>query len=189
MNKQDNMIKEYEELRNEIQKKTELHNSLVTFMITTVVAVLAFALDNDNTLLYLLPYGIIIPISMRITYYRFAMVKLSAYIIVYLESEIDGLKWETRNANLISSEHNNMYNIFTISHYYEGMILSVICYVLYVNNYIKDKVVNFQTIVFLLMPLVLVIWVFVITKRIASFDKEKDEWIKKWGNNKQNNNK
>lgn len=40
MNEQDNIVKEYEELRSEIKQKTDLHNSLVTFMITTVVAVL-----------------------------------------------------------------------------------------------------------------------------------------------------
>ena len=179
-NVQNNILKEYDELRSEIKQKIELHNSLITFMITTVVAVLAFALDNDNTLLYLLPFAIIIPISMRITYYRSAMAKLSAYIIVYIENEIEGLCWETRNTKLINEDVNNFYNRFTISHYYEGIILSVVCYVLYFRDYIKDKTINSQTILFLLAPFVLIIWEGLITKRIVTFDDEKNEWIEKW---------
>ena len=93
MKAHDNVIKEYEDIRGEIKQKIELHNSLIMFMITTVVAVLAFAVQGDNSILYLLPFGIIIPTSMRITYYRTAMAKLSAYIIVYIENKIKGLNW------------------------------------------------------------------------------------------------
>ena len=100
-NNPDNIIKEYEELRNEIKQKVELHNSLITFMITTVIAILAFAVEGDSTILYLLPFGIIIPISMRVTYYRTAMLKLSAYIIVFLESEIEELNWDDIKYHLL----------------------------------------------------------------------------------------
>ena len=75
--RQANLAKEYEDLRDEIKQKIELHNSLITFMITAVIAVLAFALENNNAMLYLLPFGIIIPISMRVTYYRTGMIKMS----------------------------------------------------------------------------------------------------------------
>ncbi len=40
MSKKENIIKEYETLRAEMLRKIELHNSLITFMITTVVALL-----------------------------------------------------------------------------------------------------------------------------------------------------
>ena len=83
MKAHDNVIKEYEDIRGEIKQKIELHNSLIMFMITTVVAVLAFAVQGDNSILYLLPFGIIIPTSMRITYYRTAMAKLSVYYCIY----------------------------------------------------------------------------------------------------------
>lgn len=83
------LLKEYECLKSEIQQKIELHNSLTMFMITTVIAILAFALESDNSLLYLLTFGIIIPVSMRIAYYITAMVKLSAYISVFIEKSRD----------------------------------------------------------------------------------------------------
>lgn len=183
----DEIIKEYEDLRGEIKQKIELHNSLATFMITTVVAILAFALKSDNSLLYLLPFAIIIPISMRITYFRTALVKISAYIIVYIEDKINGLNWETRNTHLTNINHNNLYNNLTISHYYEGMVLSIVCYALYFFNYVKDNIIDFQSIILLIIPLLLVLWEFVITKRIMSFDQERDEWIRKWKDFKNSN--
>lgn len=182
MKAHDNVIKEYEDIRGEIKQKIELHNSLIMFMITTVVAVLAFAVQGDNSILYLLPFGIIIPTSMRITYYRTAMAKLSAYIIVYIENKIKGLNWETRNNKLINSVHNNIYDNLTISQYYEGMILSLICYLLYFFDYFKGKEVNLQTIMHVFVPFLFVLWEIVITKRIASFDKERNTWISKWKN-------
>ena len=78
-----NNIKEYDNLRNEINQKIELHNTLLTFTITTTVAVLTFALSQNKTILYLIPFCILIPMSMRIAYYRSAMSKLSAYMIVF----------------------------------------------------------------------------------------------------------
>lgn len=187
MNEQENIVREYEDLRNEIKQKIELHNSLITFMITTVVAVLAFALERENTLLYLLPFGVIIPISMRITYYREAMVKLSAYIIIYIENEIEGLNWETRNTQLINVDKNSLFDKFTISHYYEGIILSIVCYILYFIDYIKDNVISVRMIIYLVLPFLLVIWEAVITKRIITFNKQKNEWIKKWKDFRDNN--
>ena len=46
-----NNIKEYDNLRNEINQKIELHNTLLTFTITTTVAVLTFALSQNKTIL------------------------------------------------------------------------------------------------------------------------------------------
>lgn len=183
MSAQDNLIIEYQELRSEIQNKVELHNSLVTFMITTVIAVLAFALESDNILLYLLPFGIIIPISMRIVYYRSAMVKLSAYIIVFLESNLTGLKWETRNRQFVMKNGFNFYDKVTTSHYYEGIILSIICYTLYIWSLLENKKIN---IFYIGLPLLLLIWEAVITNRIKSFDKDKEKLIKGWSELKSN---
>lgn len=187
MNDRENVIREYEDLRNEVKQKIELHNSLITFMITTVIAVLAFALESKNTPMYLLPFGIVIPISMRITYYREAMVKLSAYIVIYIENEIEGLNWETRNTQLINADKNSLYDKLTTSHYFEGIILSIICYVLYVVNYVKENAMCFKTIMCLTIPFFLVIWEVIITKRIITFNKQKNEWIKKWQDFRENN--
>lgn len=186
MSKKDEVIKEYEILREEMLQKIELHNSLITFMITTVVALLTFSLTQDEPLLYLLPFCIIIPITMRVTYYRTMMIKLSAYIIVYLEKEVKGLKWETRNTLFANSEDKQLYNDLTISHYYEGFLLSIVSYSLYVYTLTNGKKLNCEVIVCAILPIILVIWEWIITKRISCFHKEKNKWIREWENFKNN---
>lgn len=179
----ENLIKEYDNLRHEINQKIELHNTLLTFTITTTVAVLALALSQGTTILYLIPFCILIPMSMRIAYYRSAMSKLSAYMIVFLENKIDGVKWETRNAKIINAESNNkMFQLrkFIILPYYECLILAIICYFLYIFDYLQDKTINPMVIVNTLWPFSLVVWELQITKRINSLHEEKDYWIRRW---------
>lgn len=177
-------IKEYEDLRSEIKQKMEAYNSLVTFMITTVIAVLVFAVENDNMLLYLLPFGIIIPISMRMLFYRASLAKIAAYIIVYIESDLCGLGWETRN-NLIKcfDVYNNdfkLYDKFVFPHYYEGMVLSIICYILFFTKYIIYGNISKKTLIYAIIPVFFILWEYLIVKKIISFDKKENEWIKKW---------
>lgn len=84
----DNLIlKEYEMLRSEIEQKISLHNTLLTFIITSTVAVITIAISEGITILYLFPFCIIIPMMMRIAYYRKVIVKLSAYMIVFFWSQ------------------------------------------------------------------------------------------------------
>ena len=176
------MEKEYDTLRNEINQKIELHNSLITFTITTTVAILTFALSQNNVFLYLTPFCIIIPMSMRIAYYRSALSKLSAYIIVFLEKNLEGMNWETRNAMLTKETlgKKRKFKIPTVLPYYECLILSAVCYICYLYEYTKNKDINIQTVCFLCFPSLLVIWEMIMAKRINSFDKEKQAWISIW---------
>lgn len=53
----DNLIlKEYEMLRSEIEQKISLHNTLLTFIITSTVAVITIAISEGITILYLFPF-------------------------------------------------------------------------------------------------------------------------------------
>lgn len=92
----ENMIKEYENLRNEILQKIQLTNTLLNFAVTTAVAILAFAveLETQNALLFLVPFCVLIPTSVRIKYYRNSMARISAYMNVFLEEKIEGFDWD-----------------------------------------------------------------------------------------------
>lgn len=177
------MEKEYDNLRNEIIQKIELINTLLTFTITTTVAILTFALSRKNEILYLMPFCIIIPMSIRIAYYRSTISKLSAYMIVFLEKNLDGINWETRNALLVIENSNNKkrtFNVPTVLMHYDCMLLSVICYICYFVEYIKSRDINLQTACILCLPFLLVIWEIQISNRINSLAKEKQEWIHRW---------
>lgn len=176
----DNTIVEYEMLRAEINQKIELVNSLTTFTLTTVVAILTFALTKKNSLLYLLPFCIIIPMYKRISYYRSALVKISAYMIVFLEKSDGNIKWETRNVHLMKNIKRKDGKMILKAEYYEGLVVSVICYILYAYNYVKGKELNIALIFCTVIPVFLVIWMWFIIKHINDIDGEKQEWIKEW---------
>lgn len=88
---------EYSSLRKEIENCTNLSAQLSTFSMTAVAAVLAFAIPQNDPLLYMIPYVFIIPLSAKNFYYRKNIAKLSAYLIAVLEPRISGYNWETLN--------------------------------------------------------------------------------------------
>lgn len=175
-----NMVREYELLRNEINQKIDLVNTLTTFTLTTTVAILTFALAKDNALLFLLPFCIIIPMYIRISYYRSALVKLSAYMIVFLETKIDEFNWETRNAHLMNNIIKKGNTIVLRAGYYEGVVISLVCYILYFCKSLKTKNLSVILMLQLFVPFLLVVWMLFIVKHINDIDREKQAWIKEW---------
>lgn len=185
----ENKIKEYDMLREEIMQKIELHNNLLIFTITTCVPILSFAFSQSNAFLYLIPFCVVIPISLRIAYYLSALVKLSSYMIVFLEDGNCGYNWETLNKafinNRIVQKKNRIFD-FTVQHYYEFIILSLVCYILYVINYVQNNQFDFFMVLNLSWPMLLVIFEAYITKRLNSFDKEKNDKVQEWQKLKEN---
>ena len=179
------ILKEYEMLRQEINQKIELHNTLLTFTITSTILVLTVAASEKMTSLYLFPFCVIIPMLLRIAYYRKTMAKLSAYMIVFLEPAIKDLNWESRNyafskkyGGLSSEKRKVQISCF------ECFALGCVCYALYLLNCFPiecekaTKVMIFDAI----WPVALLIWIAQITHKTSRFDKERDEFIRKWNN-------
>ena len=85
-----------------------MRNTLLISVYTLTVAILGFSLGGEAwslssaASLSLLPMVVVVPVSLRVGYYRDAIAKLSAYQVVFLEPELDGINWETRN-NMVSS--------------------------------------------------------------------------------------
>ena len=115
------------------------------------------------------------------------MARISAYIVVYIEKNIKGLNWETRIHKFVYKGHDTFRDNITISQYYEGMILSLMCYLLYFFDFIKGKTVCLSVIIYSVLPILFVIWELIITRRIAGFTKERDFWINQWEVFKNNN--
>lgn len=184
------MGEEYNTLREEMLQKIELHNKLIMFSITTTVAILAYAFSQDNCYLFLLPFCIIIPISLRIIYYRRAMVKITSYIIVFLEKNNKDLNWETRN-HIVNdpSDKTPSEKLIRININYDCFILSCACYALYLINYLQCKTINFTDfLIKIIMPLLLVIIEFFISKKGNNLYKVKQYWIDEWKKIKDENN-
>ena len=152
------MNEEYNTLRAEVLQKIELHNKLIMFAITTTVAILAFAFSQNNAYLFLLPFCVIIPVSLRVIYYRSAMVKISAYIAVFIEPKNKNYNWETRNHKLNISINNNITKALRSNINYDCLILSISCYILFVVRFLNmTSKINFDFWIAVISPILLVI--------------------------------
>lgn len=173
-----NMIKEYESLRNEILQKIQLTNTLLNFAVTTAVAILAFAVEskNKNALLFLVPFCVLIPISVRIAYYRDSMAKISAYMNVFLEEKIEGFDWETRNVLLDEKNMNKKYDFLRNT---ECLFIGIVCTGLYFYYYIMYKQ-QICKIIDVALPIIFFSIEIFITFRRKSFVKERKKWISEW---------
>ena len=141
----DTLLFEYEMLRDEIAQKIELRNTLLVAMYTITVAILAFACTGEgreHPIICLLPMLVVLPLSMRIAYYRDAIAKLSAYMVVFLEPRIAGVCWETRNDCLLRLMGKGRFRhlrtslttrVFQMARYLDFFFVNVICIVLFVS--------------------------------------------------------
>lgn len=178
MNK--DITEEYGHIKNEINQKIELHNSLLTFTITTTVLILSYGVAEKEPLLFLVPFFIIIPMSIRIKYYKGAMSKLAAYLIVFLESVDNQFNWETRNEELIESDRigRKHSNPLVELHSYECLILCIVCYVFFLIYYFSDRQFNICSCLVALLPVLFIIWEYLITKKMNKVSVK--DWKCRW---------
>lgn len=92
---------EYSALRNEILNCITMQNNYIVAMYTISISILVFAFSQNDELIFLFPYLIIIPFQSIINIKRNAMIKLGVYIQVFLENEND---WE--NVNILFEAEN-----------------------------------------------------------------------------------
>lgn len=175
------MNEEYNTLRAEVLQKIELHNKLIMFAITTTVAILAFAFSQNNAYLFLLPFCVIIPVSLRVIYYRSAMVKISAYIAAFIEPKNKNYNWETRNHKLNISINNNITKALRSNINYDCLILSISCYILFVVRFLNmTSKINFDFWIAVISPILLVIIELILSIKGNILYKTKQYWIDKW---------
>lgn len=175
------MNEEYNTLRAEVLQKIELHNKLIMFAITTTVAILAFAFSQNNAYLFLLPFCVIIPVSLRVIYYRSAMVKISAYIAAFIEPKNKNYNWETRNHKLNISINNNITKALRSNINYDCLILSISCYILFVVRFLNmTSKINFDFWIAVISPILLVIIELILSIKGNKLYKTKQYWIDKW---------
>lgn len=184
----DDALAEYHFLKEEILKKIELHNTLTTLTITSVIAILAIILSDENALTYpsllLLPLGIIIPMSSRIAYYRSTIAKISGYIIVNFERKNPQIGWETSVYKMgiyQKAKHTRKLYIPSLGHCYECITLAIICYIMYLYFYLTLHNTFTKVTVFnLLWPAILVLIEGIITSKMFAENKLRKYWIHEW---------
>lgn len=99
---------EYEALREEILYSMQVVKNYRSLLYTIVVAILAFAFDRDESILFLLPFAAIIPLYLLAMHQLDSTIRTGAYICVFLEDGTE-CQWETR-LYMYDKLHRNEYS-------------------------------------------------------------------------------
>lgn len=168
---------QYETLREEIANCTRMSNEFSTFSMTALAAVLAFAFSSDNPFLFLVPFVLIIPLSSKSLYYRKNVAKISAYMIVMLEPEIEGYLWETLNERY---KEERSHARFTMFRNYEYLFEALICMMLYLYYAIESSFDVVPLVVGGVLGVAALTYVSIISYKMAHTGSLKAVAIGKW---------
>lgn len=187
MDSQESKVEEYKMLREEIQNCVERDNSLATFMVTAVSTILTFAISANLQVpfLFLISFCIIIPFTGRISHYKTNVARISAYLIVFLEPEMD-VKYETRNS-IVKSAKSKISKLLVAMRNYVGLLLGILSYAIYLVEY-NNKIgfSNWWDWVFAILLIFFLILIFFMDKKIDNVPQEKAKWIENWKQLKEN---
>ena len=181
MEEQESKLEEYKMLREEIQNCVERDNSLATFMVTAVSTILTFAISANLQVpfLFLISFCIIIPFTGRISHYKTNVARISSYLIVFLEPEMD-IKYETRNS-MVKSAKSKISKLLVAMRNYVGLLLGILSYAIYLVEY-NNKIgfFNWWDWIFGILPVIFLILIFLMDKKIDNVQQEKAKWIENW---------
>lgn len=142
-----------------------------------VVAVLAFAVDKEDSLLFLVPFAAIIPIYLMAMSQVKSMMRTVAYIYVFLEPNTE-CKWETRlyeRDKLHRIQHNSKKT--SIDPYWG---VSICCIALSVLN-LNFKCIDYKFYLSVsLQFLILLVCIYVFIKKRPDYYKVKSKYISEW---------
>lgn len=127
---------EYNSLRAEILGLINIQNNYIVAMYTITIAILSLAIQQQNEWLFLLPYVILFSFQRIISAKNDGMIRIAAYIAVFLDGEIG---WEknyseivNRTTNKRSDKFSKLLNVISgrISSLQLGVVCSVGCSIL-----------------------------------------------------------
>lgn len=143
MNKQT----EYASLRAEIISLESIQSNYIAGMYTITIAIVTLAIQQQNEWIFLLPYIILFSFQRIITAKKNAMLRIAAYIAVFLDGEFGWEKNYNEIVNNTLNKHNNkekfskFKNIISgrISSLQLGLVCSLGCIILSISHILEDK--------------------------------------------------
>lgn len=171
-------MSEYELIKQEIAIKIDDFNSL---FYTTVAVIFTFAFTQKEALVFLVPIIVIIPIyTIRMNEIS-SMLRMGAYLIVFLEG--DEFLWETR---LSKYDEKFDHNQPSINPY---VFVSIVSFLLCLHslNYsnIHSKILWMKIIIAILF---LIACLYTIKTKRINYKEEKQRYINEWKQIKQEEN-
>lgn len=171
------MKEEYLALREEILSSIKTIKNYRSLLYTITVATLAFAVNNGNAILFLIPFSAIFPIYLLIVHQIDSSLRLGAYIYVFIEPN-SPLNWETRLYEF-DKLYQRQYSTKKPS-IDAFSVLSICCIFLSILNLdFHHRNLSFYSTI-LLQIAILVACIYFYSMKRPDYLKVKDDYIKKW---------
>lgn len=168
---------EYEALREEILYSMQVVKNYRSLLYTLVIAILAFAFDKDEAILFLLPFVAIIPLYLLAMHQIDSTIRTGAYISVFLEDGTE-CQWETRLYKY-DKLHRNEYSTkkTRIDPYW---CISFCCIALSILKLdYADSNLNFYLVV-AMQIVILIVCIYLFVKKRPDYLETKEKYIKEW---------
>jgi hypothetical protein len=177
---------EYKSLREEIILSMKTVKNYNNLLYTVVGALLAYAFDSKNPILFLLPFVVIIPLYFLIKREMLQTLRIGSYIYVFIEKNYTEINWETRLIKydkLLSSynKHRKIPNDAYIFVSFTCILLSII--------YTSKNDIYELTICTILQTILGLLSIYCFIIRRVDYTKEKNQYIKEWKIIKEKENK
>lgn len=170
------MYEEYKMLREEIMSAITNRRNYNSVLYTVSVALLAYAFESSNPLLFLLPFTIIFPLYTLIIKETFHEIRIGAYISVFIEKSTD-IHWEQRLVSYDSLADKNKHTPFSLNAYLGVSFLCIFLSVIYTDY----SIINLHNVICAILQissLIVSLIMFVFKK--PNYKEEKTKYISKW---------
>jgi hypothetical protein len=143
LTREDFTIVEYQSLRAEMMSNSQIVSQVFTVTVTGVAALVGFGIQSGNAYLFLVPPLFLLPSLLFISSQLEALIRIAAFIPVFIEPEMSGLHWEMA-LNKLRSRHDRAQSSYIFSLIGIYFILILICLILpwlFVRNFTPPQTV------------------------------------------------
>lgn len=178
--------KEYLMLRDEITWRLRAIDTLGTFTYTIFISILGVALSTNILELLLLPYVIIVPMSLKVANHKYSIGYIAAYLNQFLEdsNSEESFKWEKSHVKYYEINPR----IFKEKVLYYGSsaeyaLMVILTTIIFWIKYFHQSDINFSIIQihgYVFLQIIIIILVIYVTISYISFQKIKPIYILNW---------
>ena len=182
------MNDEYKMLREEIDNNLKQMHQCLTLVCTGALAVLAYIFNDPNNLnIFVVIFAALVCVGTRIKQLLESNVRISTYIEVFLEPNIEGRDWEIRS-HLLQGKKNS-HDINRRPYFIEALffrtnspyfLLGIIMYILYIYVVVLAQNVSLFNILFSGIFNTIALGVLIYIARFDANNKHRDKQIKHW---------
>jgi len=184
--------KEYLMLRDEITWRLKSIDTLGAFTYTTLVTILGAALTTNIIELFLLPFVVILPISLKVANHKYSINFISAYLNQFLEdfNDEECFQWEKLRVKYYERNPRKLKEkIIFYGSYVEYILMCILISVIFWVKYFSQEKICFtvfQIYGYIFIQLTITFLVTFITINYLDCEKFKLPIIENWKKLKEN---